>query len=284
MSYRLRKSVGITGWYIIVTAICALILIPLWTTIVSAFEPNQYIPSTDNIQFWPYKGYWSFSNIWIAYTSGQLNGGVMVTLGLTIATLVPGILVSTMIGFLFSKKDFWGRNTLFMILLASMMIPGNLAQIPSYILYRILHWTGTSLPLVFPGGLSINVFNIFLARQFIMEIPDELFDAAKMDGCSNFRMYWTIVLPLVKPMLATMTILGFVGTWNDFYGPMIYLNSYTQYNLQLRVMNMVTEFSGGYSGTLHSMADVLAAVPVVAVFLFLQRYFVRGISVSGLKG
>ncbi|MFD1675253.1 carbohydrate ABC transporter permease [Alicyclobacillus fodiniaquatilis] len=280
MTFSTRRIVANASWYFAIGVIMLIVLIPLWVSIVAAFQPNSYIPS-NAIHFWPKQ--WSFGNIIDAWKQGGLGRGYLVTIMLTVLNIIPNLFFSTLLGYVFAKKRFWGKNTIFILLLASMMIPGEITMIPNFILYRYLGWINTIGPLVFPGGI-INVFGIFLMRQFIQDIPDELLDASKIDGCGSFRSYWNVILPLCKPAIATLSILTFSGLWNDYMGPLIYLNNASLYTVQLHVADMVTQFSGtSFEGTLQQTADIIAAAPIVIVFLCLQRYFIRGISLTGLK-
>ncbi|MGB9618985.1 MAG: carbohydrate ABC transporter permease, partial [Armatimonadota bacterium] len=164
---------------------------------------------------------------------------------------------------------------------ATMMIPGAVTMLPVFLIYRALGWIDTLRPLWF-GAFFGSGFNIFLLRQFFLTIPTDLEDAAKIDGCSYFRIYWNIMLPLIKPALAALTIFAFMGSWNNFMGPLIYISSPEKmtlaYALQL--------FQGAHGGEPAMMmaAATLVMLPVLAVFFFTQRYMIQGVTLTGLKG
>ena len=170
---------------------------------------------------------------------------------------------------------------LFVILLATMMVPAAVTMLPVFLIFRWIGWVDTLQPL-WIGAFFGGAFNIFLLRQFFMTIPTELEDAAKIDGCSLFMIYWRIMLPLIKPALAAVTIFTFMATWNNFMGPLIYISSPEKmtlaYALQL--------FQGAYGGQRAMMmaASTLVMLPVLIVFFFTQRYFIQGVTLTGIKG
>lgn len=282
LDYRTRQIIAKVGWYFLVCLAVLVILVPLWIAIVSAFEPNTYIPS-QQIRFWPIHSDWSWHNLVLAWTTGGLGRGYAITLLISVLTMIPTLFVSSLIGYVFATKQFWGKEVVFLLFLMSMMMPGQVTLIPNFIVYRYLGFINTIIPLVFPGGL-INVFGIFLIRSFMQNLPKELLDAAEIDGAGPFYTFWRIVIPLSLPALATLTIISFTGVWNDYFAPLIFLNSNSLYTIQLHVAEMVTPFSGTtFAGTLQQAADFIAAAPIVVLFLLLQPYFIEGITVTGLQ-
>ncbi len=280
MHYAHRKLVATIGWYALVILALLAILVPLWIAVVAAFEPNTVIPSTE-IRFWPV--HWSWNNLILAWTTGGLGRGYAVTLLISVLTMLPTLMVSSLLGYVFATKNFWGKEAVFILLLMSMMMPGQVTLIPNFLVYRYLGFINTIIPLVFPGGL-VNIFGMFLIRSYMQSLPREVLDAAEVDGSGPFRTYWRIVLPLSLPALATLTIVSFTGVWNDYFAPLIFLNNSSLYTLQLHVAEMVTAFTGtSFAGTLQQTADFIAAVPIVVVFLVLQPYFIEGISLTGVQ-
>ncbi|GAH54781.1 unnamed protein product, partial [marine sediment metagenome] len=195
---------------------------------------------------------------------------------------VLGNLIScSLVAFAFARLRCHTRNFLFMLMLSTMMIPYQVIIIPQFIIFKTLNWIDTFKPLIVPAWLGYPFF-IFLLRQFFMTIPFELDDAAKIDGCSALRIYWSIMLPLSKPALAAVAIFSFVGNWNNFMGPLIYLSSAEKYTLALGLQL----FQGQYMiemGLLMA-ASVLVLLPIIIVFFFAQKYFIQGITLTGLKG
>ena len=173
-----------------------------------------------------------------------------------------------------------------MILLSTMMVPSAVLLIPQFIMFRHLGWTDTHLPLFVPhffgAGAVGGAFNIFLLRQFFRTIPMELSDAARIDGCGEFRIFWQIILPLSKPALATIGIFTFMATWNDFLGPLIYLNSPEK----LTAAVGLASFRGLYSTQWHLLmaASTVMTLPMIVLFFAAQKYFVQGIVLTGIKG
>ncbi|MFL5194390.1 MAG: carbohydrate ABC transporter permease, partial [Microvirga sp.] len=178
---------------------------------------------------------------------------------------------------------FVGRNFWFAIMLGTLMIPYHVTLIPQYVLFLNLGWVNTILPLVVPKFLASDAFFIFLMVQFFRGIPRELDEAAMMDGCSAWRIYWKIMLPLSLPVLATAAIFSFIWTWDDFFGPLIYLNDASQYTVQLGLRTFVDSTGKSDWSALFAMS-VVALIPVLLFFAVFQRLLIEGIATTGLKG
>ncbi len=202
---------------------------------------------------------------------------------LTICALsVFGTLFScTLVAYSFSKIRWPGRNIAFMILISTMMLPGQVTMIPVFGIFKSLAWIDTIKPLVVPSFMG-SAFFIFLLRQFFMTVPLELSDSAKIDGCSEFDIYWRIVLPLAKPALATVALFTFIGSWNDFLGPLIYLNDETKYTLSLGLQQFVSQHGAEWSMLM--AASTVMTLPIVILFFFAQKTFIQGINLTGIKG
>ncbi len=203
------------------------------------------------------------------------------TVQVTVLVILGTILSSSLVAFSFARLRWPGRDLLFVIMLATMMVPAAVTMLPVFLIYRSLGWIDTLRPLWF-GAFFGSGFNIFLLRQFFMTIPNDLEDAAKIDGCGFFTIYWKIMLPLIKPALAALTIFAFMGSWNNFMGPLIYISSPEKmtlaYALQL--------FQGAHGGEPAMMmaAATLVMLPVLIVFFFTQRYMIQGVTLTGIKG
>ncbi len=192
------------------------------------------------------------------------------------------VLSASMVAYSFARLRFPGRNILFLIVLATMMIPYPVTMVPTFILFNKLGWVNTFLPLIVPPYFA-PAFCIFLLRQFFMTINHELDEAAEVDGAGWFRIYWQIILPLSKPALATIAIFAFMVYWNDFMGPLIYLSDNEMFTLALGV-NYLRNFRGGGDLSMQMAASVMFIAPCIVLFFIAQRYIVQGIVTTGMKG
>jgi len=203
------------------------------------------------------------------------------TVYITLLVILGTVLSSSLVAFSFARLRWPGRNVLFVVLLATMMIPSAVTMLPVFLIFRALGWIDTLRPLWFPA-LFGSAFNVFLLRQFFMTIPNELEDAAKIDGCSYFTIYWKIMLPLIKPALAAITIFAFMGSWNNFMGPLIYLSS--PENMTLAYALQLFQGMHGGEPSMMMAASTLVMLPVLGVFFFTQRYMIQGVTLTGIKG
>jgi ABC-type glycerol-3-phosphate transport system permease component len=200
---------------------------------------------------------------------------------LTVLNVVGAMFSCTLVAYAFARYNVPGSRILFAVLLATMMLPGQVTMIPVFLVFRDLGWIGTFRPLWVPAFFG-NAFLIFLLRQFFSSIPAELFDAAKIDGCSEFGQYWRIMLPLCKPALTTLAIFQFQWTWNDFLGPLIYISTQNHKTIALGLQDFYKTNSVEWQQLM--AASTLMVLPVVLLFFFLQRYFIEGIALTGIKG
>jgi multiple sugar transport system permease protein len=204
------------------------------------------------------------------------------TLILCILTVIGTVTSSALTAYGFSRIEWRGRNTLFMIALATMMIPFPVTMVPLYCLFRWLGWIGTLKPL-WVGSFFAGAFNVFLLRQFFMSLPKDISEAARIDGCSEFRIFWQIVLPLCKPALMVVALFQFMYTWNDFIGPLIYLTNQEDFTLALGLQFFQSQ-NGGTEWHYLMAASTLVALPIIVLFFFTQKTFIEGISMTGIKG
>ena len=196
---------------------------------------------------------------------------------------VAGILfTSSLCGFAFAKYDFPGRDVLFMLVLASMMIPFFVTLIPVFYIVKQLGWVNKYAGLILPGVVS--AYGIFLMRQFMLDIPDEFLDAARIDGASEFRIYWQIILPLSGPALATLGSFNFISSWNAFLWPLLVAQSRELFTVPLALNSLRTYGMEAQFHNLQMAGTAVSVMPALLVFVALQRYFVRGIALTGLKG
>jgi multiple sugar transport system permease protein len=204
------------------------------------------------------------------------------TVIIVVLSMVGTVLSSTIAAFGFSRIEWKGRNLIFMILLSGMMLPGAVTLIPTFIGWKVLGFYDTYFPLIVPAFFGGGIFNIFLLRQFYMGIPRDFDEAAVIDGASFFQIYYRLILPLSRSAVIVVSLFTFLGVWNDFFGPLIYLKSAEKYTLALGLQM----FQGAYSSQwdLLMAASMTVILPCVVVFLVGQRYFLEGITLTGLKG
>lgn len=203
------------------------------------------------------------------------------TTKVTLLGILGEVLSSSLIGYAFARLNFVGRGPLFILILSTMMLPAQVTMVPLFILFRTFGWIDTLKPLIVPAFFG-SPFAIFLFRQYFMTIPGSLDEAATIDGASRFQIYWRIILPLAKPVLATVAFFSFLGRWNDFMGPLIYLSSESNFTLALGLAS----FQGQYSTDWNLMmaASLVVMAPCLLFFFLGQRFFVSSIVLSGLRG
>jgi multiple sugar transport system permease protein len=204
---------------------------------------------------------------------------------ITVSVVVLTVLSSSLVAYGFSRLRFRGRDVLFAVCLSTMMLPGQVTMIPLYAAYAWLGWIDTWYPLTVPA-LFGSPFYIFLLRQFFMTIPREYDEAALLDGAGRFRIYWSILLPLARPAVATVALFCFIGTWNDFFNPLIYINSPDKATLTLGLHMLKNQIVGSGSVQWHILmaASLVVMIPNVVVFTLAQKHFVKGLQMGGLRG
>ena len=273
--------------YIGLLCVCAGFVMPfLWmvSTSLKTLEnstafPPQVIPNPAQPQ-----------NYWRVLNHPKLNFPLFTRNTLIIAGLtVAGTLVSSsLVAYGFAKIRFRGRGVMFALMLSTMMIPFPVTMVSLFTLFRWLgeltgtQWIGTFKPLWVPAWFG-SAFNIFLLRQFFMTIPMELSEAARIDGCNDFGIFWRIILPLSRPALAVVALFAFMGIWNDFLGPLVYLQRPEQFTLALGLQNFQSK-SGGTSWHLLMAASTLVILPSLLLFFLAQKTFIEGIATTGSKG
>ena len=208
------------------------------------------------------------------------------TATITAASVLGQVVSATLVAYGFARFSSPGRDALFMIVLATLILPPQVTLIPRFILFRMLGWLDTFLPLTVPAYFGGGAFSIFLLRQFMLTLPLELDEAAELDGAGSLRTLVTVLLPLMKPALATVAIFAFLGNWNDFMGPLIYLRSMEKYTLALGLLffRNTPAFEGEIKEALLMAASLMVTAPCIALFMVAQGYFVRGVVMSGIKG
>lgn len=202
------------------------------------------------------------------------------TLLIAVLNIVGVLLSCTVVAYGLARIQWPGRNALFIVVLITMMMPAQVTMIPLFMVFRTLGWVGTFKPLIVPAFFGVP-FYIFLLRQFFLTIPFELSDAATIDGCSEFGILWRIILPLAKPVLATVALFTFIANWQDFLGPLIYLRDESQYTLSLGLQRFLGQHNAAWAQLM--AASTLMILPILVLFFLVQRTFIAGITFSGLK-
>lgn len=274
-----RRHIAYAAQEFFVWGIAAILLIPfLWMVSSSLKSPGEvfatpmtWIPET--IQWENYKTAVESMPV-LLYTRNT----VLITLLCTIGYLLSGSLVA----YAFSRLRWPGRDIWFVLLLATMMLPPQVTIVPLYVIFRNLGWINTYNPLIVPSFLTGWPFFIFLMRQFFLTIPNDLTEAAKVDGAGHLRIYWSIILPLAVPALATVAIFAFILHWNDFFGPLIYLVDESKFTLALGLMTYASKHQNEWN--ILMAVNILMLMPTLIVFFLCQRYFVEGITLTGTKG
>ena len=266
--------------YFLVILVALIVILPFLWMIVSAFKSQRelfaYPPS-----FFPKN--WKVENFVEAATRGSISFFRMFlnTMMIAVPTTVFNIIFSSMAGYAFARLRFPFRNAIFMIFIASMMVPYAITLIPRFLLFKDLGFYDTYIPLIVPVMFG-TAFSIFLTRQFFMTLPKELEEAAIVDGCSHFRIWSQIFMPLTKPIIATLAVFQFQSSYNDFLGPVIYISSDVKFTVQMGLNSFRNSFSTRYD--LIMAGSIMALIPVVILFICCQKYIVRGIVMGGVKG
>lgn len=219
-----------------------------------------------------------FENFAIAWQKAPFTRYTLNTLVIVFFNIIGSVFVNSFVAYGFAKIEFAGKKVLFSVVLATMMIPGFVTLVPTYVIFSKLQWVNTYLPLIVPAFCG-NAFHIFMMRQFYRTIPNELMEAARVDGAGHFYIWGKLMMPLVKPILATVALISFKGAWSDFQGPLLYLSDRTKYTLQLGLQ----VFKGqGYTDWNYLMAvSFLSMIPILILFFCFQNYFIQGMNVGG---
>jgi len=222
-----------------------------------------------------------FENYPRGLTILEFGKGLRNTLLIAIPCLIGQTLSCSLVGYGLARFRFRGRDAVFILVLATMMLPGQVTLIPSFVIFQRLGLVGTFWPFWLPAWLATSGFNIFLLRQFFMTISPELEDAARIDGAGSFAIYWRIILPLAMPVIATVALFAFNYYWNDFFGPLIYLPADELKTLQLLLMRFRQAFTVDWGPMM--AASVVISLPPLLVFFFAQRLFIQGVVFTGIK-
>lgn len=252
-----------------------LVSLPFVWMILSAFKPESEVMALTPTLFpeeWTIE---NFHNLFVNMNFGlYLKNTIIVVLWSFV-----GLFLNAMAGYAFAKFEFKGRNQLFFMVLATMMIPGQVTMIPVYLILNQMQLTNTMAGIVLPG--LVGAFGIFLFRQFMTTIPDELLEAARLDGASELRVFWQIVLPMTKPILAVQGILTFIAGWNSFLWPLIIANDESLYTLSVGLQLLKGQYGGNFA--LQMAGSTFMVVPIVIIFIIFQKHIIDGYTISGMK-
>ena len=272
--------------YVVLFLLSVVVVYPFVMMVISSLtEGGSYMVGQDGALF-SFQGYVKIFTSSVAVDPNTeipyLVTGIKNTLIITLPSTLFGLFVSAFSAYAFAKIKFKGRNTLFFIMLMTMMIPGALLFVPSFIIYSRLNLVNTFFPLIIPGCFG-SAMCVFFLRQAFMAIPDDYIEAAKLDGIGHFRIFWKIVVPLSAPALISQGLLGFVGGYNDYLGPLLYLQDSRKYTLQIALQLLYTQTVNSGDNQLFLAGTVVSLLPTIIIFLFAQKYFVKGITNSGIK-
>jgi len=277
-------------WFVLVMGTAAFIFPLWWMAVVSLETPQRAeaaITGSAGISlFPPSPQFANYANAvretgsvpWMGFVDALANS-IVVTVLVVLGTVVS----SSAVGYDFARLRFRGRNPLFLVMLGTMMLPGQVTMIPLFLLFRQFGWIDTIMPLVVPAFFG-NAFFIFMYRQFIAQIPESLVEAARVDGLGHVAIWWRIILPLCRPVTAICAVFTFIGTWNDFLGPLIYLHSDESATLAVALNGFKNQYGGLEDVHLLMALSVLTMIPCIVLFIAAQKTFVEGLARGAVKG
>lgn len=278
VNYETRRSTALFSFarfaFLAIAAIVT--ILPFLWLVSTAFKTEAQVFRMPLTLIPPELQWNNFPEAWgrAPFTRYYLN-----TLFIAVATTVYHLFGSTTAGYAFAKYNFWGKKYLFGLLLAFLMIPPQVTLIPTFLVVKALGWVDTYQGIIMPG--LVNVFGIFLMRQYFQSIPNDIIDSARIDGCSEWRIFGQIVLPLVTPAMAALAIFSFTGSWNSFIWPLIVAQSSDLYTIQVGIAFFTDQ--AGTDFTQLMAVSLIALIPVMFVYIIFQRYFVAGIALTGMK-
>lgn len=282
-SARMQRSISRAAMYLLVSVLIIIFAFPLYwmliTSLMTQFEAFLWPPLL-------YPKSWRFQNYAEMFSVVPLARWFGNTVLVALFQVVGATVSSAFVGYGFARFRFPLKEALFAITLGTMMVPSQITLIPQFVLFHRLGWINTFYPLIVPPFFGGGAFNIFLVRQFIMQLPRELDEAALIDGANRLRIFFSVLLPLIKPVVATVAIIGFMASWNDFMGPLIYLQSNKYFTLAVGLRFWDTQPTQGEFPLTNLMMAmcVITTTPCIVLFFSAQRVFVRGIAMTGIKG
>ena len=276
---RIMKTVSLSGTYLFLSLMALIVLFPFYWMIISSLKTlDEYRMSTPT--FWP--RVIMLSNYVDAFTTANLGRLFMNTMYVGLVSTLLSLVITILTAFAFARLEFKGKETLFALLLATMMIPGELFTITNYSTVTNLGWINTYTVLIVP--FLVSVFYIYLLRQNFLQIPNELYLAAKVDGTSDWKYLWRVMVPLALPTLISITILKMMGAWNSYIWPRLVANDEAHRMITNGLRNAFTDTTGDVNYPVQMAAVALVSAPLFLVFVFLRKYIMAGVSRSGIKG
>jgi len=278
-----RKTWQTVIWLVVLLAITAIVLYPLVWLFLSTFKPNSEFGQ--NTGLLPENWYFgNYAKVMEGIAGVPMWRFFLNSLILSVAAVVGTLLSSALAAYAFARVQFKGLGIFFAAMIGTLLLPFHVVIIPQYIIFNQLGWVDTYIPLILPKFLATGAFFVFLLVQFMRQMPRDMDEAARIDGAGHFRIFWSIILPLIKPALITCAIFAFIWEWNDFLGPLLYLTSPENYPLPiaLRLYNDASSGGADYGATV--TASFVALVPVLLFFIVFQRFLVDGVATQGLKG
>ncbi len=269
------KGKNVVIWGLLVAGACVM-LFPLYWMFATAIRPRKELFSGE-FNLFPSELVWSnFSEAWgkLPFTQFYINSIVIAVVAVAVT-----VFINLLAGFTFAKYEFPGRNILFLLLISTLMIPIQVIMVPEFLIVSQLGWVNTCAGVIAPR--AAEAFGIFMVRQFMVSIPDELLEAARLDGASEFKIFLRVVLPLSWPVIAVLTIFTFMWRWNDFAWPLVVLQERSTYTVPLGLNLMKGQFFTDWTGIM-SMS-LVSILPMLLVFIFFQRYFIQGMATTGMK-
>lgn len=263
--------------YLLLLLVGAFFLIPFLWLLSTSLKNNQQVFSNPP-QWIPSPIQWQ--NYVDAFTQIPYLQYIINSVSVTLLAVIGNVLSAPLVGYAFSKLHWRGRDKVFLLVLATMMLPFQVTMIPLYSMYVKLGWINTYLPLILPDFFGKAYF-VFLMRQFFNNIPNELLEAGRIDGASEFRIYWNLILPLARPAVVTVALFAFVWSWTDFLGPLIFLTNPEKWTISLGLSQFTTSY--GFQWSQLMAASAIFIIPMLIFFFFMQKSFIEGISTSGLK-
>jgi len=266
---------------LVLTVFAFLQVFPFYLEFIQSVQPIEgFTPVDGKVYFWPVS--WNWSNYATAIQEGDLLTGLRNTLIVSFSFTLISAVIILVVGYVLSKKKFKGRNVVTIALLITMMVPGQMLMITNYQLVSALNWTSTFAALILPG--IVNVSGIFLVKAFMDSVPNEILEAAKVDGAGEVRSLFQIVLPMCLPVLATYFIMTFIAEWNDYLWPMLVTGNEALYTIQLKLVFFGEGGGGGWREVfLRSAALISTLLPVIVVYALCQKKLIGGLNISGIK-
>lgn len=264
--------------FLILTSL--IMIYPLIWMLMASFKPDNQI--FGDLSLWPATFDWH--NYWQGWNALSVDFGRFFwnSTVVTVLSVIGNVLSCSFAAYAFARLEFNGKTIWFALMMMTLMVPYHVVLIPQYLLFLQLGWVNSYLPLIVPQFLAGDAFFIFLMIQFFRQLPRELDEAAMIDGCSPFKIYWAIILPLSLPAMATAAIFSFIWTWQDFLGPLVYLNNVEDYTVPLALRMFLSQDGASQYGPMFAMS-ILSILPIFLFFIIFQRLIIRGIAMSGLK-